>query len=84
MSTPVLDLDANDSSGASGTGYVTTFTENGPPVPEPNLARLITPDCYATPANSNPQQLPVRCWRDLSLAEANRRKYNPRMGWQYH
>ena len=26
---PVVDLDANDSSGATGTGYRLTFTENG-------------------------------------------------------
>ena len=29
---PVLDLDANDSSGATGANYQTTFTENGPAV----------------------------------------------------
>ena len=29
---PVLDLDANNSSGAPGSGYQTTFTENGSPV----------------------------------------------------
>ena len=29
MTTPILDLDANDSSGATGNGYVTTFTDNG-------------------------------------------------------
>ena len=29
---PVLDLDADNSSGAPGSGYLTTFTENGPPV----------------------------------------------------
>ena len=28
-SRPVIDLDANDSSGATSTGYLTTFTENG-------------------------------------------------------
>ena len=29
---PVLDLDADNSSGATGSGYQATFTENGPPV----------------------------------------------------
>ena len=29
---PVLDLDADNSSGAPGSGYITTFTENGSPV----------------------------------------------------
>jgi len=32
MTTPILDLDANDSSGATGNSYITTFTENGPGV----------------------------------------------------
>src|SRR5437763_9083516 len=42
MTTPILDLDANDSSGATGNGYVTTFTENGPAVAVADIDVLIT------------------------------------------
>jgi len=41
MTTPTLDLDANDSS-IAGTGYVTTFTENGPAVAIADSDVLIT------------------------------------------
>src|SRR3954453_6758005 len=42
MTTPILDLDANDSSGATGNSYVTTFTENGPAVAVADVDVLIT------------------------------------------
>jgi VCBS repeat-containing protein len=42
MATPVLDLDADNSSGAAGTGFVTTFTENGPAVAIADSDVLIT------------------------------------------
>ncbi|OWJ92434.1 hypothetical protein B6S59_20575 [Pseudomonas sp. A46] len=39
---PVLDLDANDSSGATGANYQTTFTEGGPAVSIADLDSRIT------------------------------------------
>ena len=41
---PVLDLDANNSSGAPGSGYQTTFTENGLPVALTDADLLLTDD----------------------------------------
>ena len=41
---PVLDLDANNSSGAPGSGYQTTFTENGPAVALTDADLLLTDD----------------------------------------
>ena len=43
---PVLDLDANDSSGATGSGFQTSYTENGAPV------RLADADVSITDADS--------------------------------
>jgi len=42
MATPVLDLDANNSSGATDNGYITAFTENGPAVAIADSDVLIT------------------------------------------
>ena len=41
---PVLDLDANNSSGAPGSGYQTTFTENGPAVALTDADLVLTDD----------------------------------------
>jgi hypothetical protein len=41
---PAIDLDADDSSGATGTGYTTSFTENGAAVPVTDADVLITDD----------------------------------------
>ncbi|WP_319421314.1 DUF4347 domain-containing protein [Pleurocapsa sp. FMAR1] len=42
VSTPVLDLDGNDSSGATGANYQTTFTEKGNAVPIGDIDTTIT------------------------------------------
>jgi VCBS repeat-containing protein len=41
---PAIDLDADDSSGATGTGYTTSFTENGAAVPVTDVDVIITDD----------------------------------------
>ena len=55
---PVLDLDANNSSGAPGSGYQTTFTENGLPVALTDADLLLTDDARTSWARLPSAQCP--------------------------